>query len=81
MHPLATGTAIEFNIAQGLAVGHGTIVNRLFDDGWIYQVKVTSGDQANEHRNHEGELWVCEFEVCVPTQRSAQGDESGCVDN
>ena len=31
--------------------------------GWVYRVEVTAGDRLDAHRNHEGELWVCDFEV------------------
>jgi hypothetical protein len=61
--PLPSGTAVTFDIAQGAAVGEGIIRDADNDDGWLYRLDVVSGDRADGHRNADGELWVCEFEV------------------
>jgi hypothetical protein len=29
----------------------------------LYQIDVTDGDRADDHRNDNGEVWVCEHEV------------------
>ena len=58
------GTQVDFNIAQGHAVGKGVILAAEYDDGWLYHIDVLSGDRADAHRNQHGELWVCEFELC-----------------
>ena len=61
---ISVGTHVAINIAQGLAKAEG-IVREVETDscGTSYRVDVTSGDQCNEHRTADGELWVCAFEV------------------
>ena len=34
-----------------------------YDDGWLYRIDVTGGDDCQLHRNPDGELWVSDFEV------------------
>lgn len=48
----------------------GVVTKGLYDDGWFYRIKVTSGDRLDAHRDERGELWVCDFEV-HPTQDDA----------
>jgi len=67
--PLPVGTPVEINIAQGLAVAQGTITAADYDDGWLYRVDVTDGDDCGAHRNGTGELWVCDFEVKPRNER------------
>ena len=64
--PLRIGTPVEVNIAQGAAVARGVITAADYDDGWMYRIDVSAGDDCHEHRNDAGELWVCDFEV-TPT--------------
>ena len=61
--PLAVGTLVDINIAQGLNVAQGVITAADYDDGWLYQIDVTAGDRCDAHRNAAGELWVCDLEV------------------
>jgi hypothetical protein len=61
--PLPPGTLVEFDIGQGLAVGRATIIAAEYDDGWLYQLDDVAGDHADDHRNADGQLWVCDFEV------------------
>ena len=72
MHPLPKGTEVQFDIAQGLAVGAGKIVNSHFDEGWFYEIEVTSNGSVDEHRNQAGQLWVCEFEITASTRERNQ---------
>jgi hypothetical protein len=61
--PLKIGTPVEIDIAQRLAVAQGVITAADYDDGWMYKINITSGDDCREHRNEAGELWVNDFEV------------------
>ena len=61
--PLPTGTPVDFDIAQGLAVDKGVIRAAEYDDGWLYQLDVVAGDRADSQRNEGGELWAWDFEV------------------
>jgi len=61
--PLAVGTPVAISIAQGLSVARGIITAAEYDDGWLYRIDVTGGDDCQTHRNPAGELWVCDFEV------------------
>ena len=61
--PLKIGAPVEIDIAQGLAVARGVIAAADYDDGWMYRIDITSGDDCREHRNEAGELWVNDFEV------------------
>ena len=62
--PIAIGTRVAVSIDQGLQKAEGVIREVQTDDsGTAYRVDVTSGDQCNEHRTADGELWVCAFEV------------------
>ncbi len=69
--PLSPGTEVDFDIAQGLAVGKGVIRAAEFDDGWLCRIDVGEGNAADAHRNEMGELWVCEFEVRAMGQAPA----------
>lgn len=61
--PLPVGTPVNFNIAR-MHRGAGRITAAEYDYGWLYRIDVTSGDpEASMHRNADGELWVCDFEV------------------
>jgi len=62
-HPLSAGTTVDVDIAQGLARCRGRIVEAEYDDGWLYRVDVTGDDACDDHRNADGDLWVCQFEV------------------
>ena len=61
--PLPNGTAVDVDIAQGLARCQGRIAEADYDDGWLYRIEVTTGDACDDHRNEKGDLWVCQFEV------------------
>ncbi len=61
--PLANGTPVHVRSDHFTGQCNGLITASHYDDGWLYQVDVTSGDHLDEHRNEHGELWVCEFEV------------------
>jgi len=61
--PLAIGTPVTINIAQGLSVARGVVTAAEHDEGWLYRIDVTGGDDCQTHRNSKGELWVCDFEV------------------
>lgn len=50
----------------------GVITTGEYDGGWLYRVEVTNGDPLNAHRNEDGELWVCDFEV----QPTGVGDDN-----
>ncbi len=61
--PLPIGTSVNIDIAQGHSVAEGIIAAAEYDDGWLYRVDLTGGDDCHLHRNEAGELWVCDFEV------------------
>ena len=61
--PLSNGTHVRVDIAQGAARCEGVIREAVYDDGWLYHIEVTAGDECAAHRNDAGQLWVCEFEV------------------
>ena len=61
---IAVGTRVAVSIDQGLQRAEGVVRDYYSDDqGTYYRLDVTSGDQCNEHRTADGELWVCQFEV------------------
>ena len=61
---IAIGTRVAVSIDQGLQKAEGIVREVETDDtGTTYRVDITSGDQCNEHRTADGELWVCQFEV------------------
>jgi hypothetical protein len=61
---IAVGTRVAISIDQGMQKAEGVVRDFETDDsGTTYRVDVTSGDQCNEHRTADGELWVCAFEV------------------
>ena len=70
--PSKIGTPVTIDIAQGLNVAQGTISAADYDDGWMYRIEITSGDDCHEHRNEAGELWVNDFEVRPMKTRSTQ---------
>jgi len=47
------------------------VVDAVYDGGWLYHVDVTAGDRLDGHRNEDGELWVCDFEVQPLETRNA----------
>ena len=59
------GTHVRFDIAQGMATGEAIVLDAEYDGGWLYLLDVTSGDRADSHRNEQGELWACDFEITV----------------
>ncbi|GAB6184525.1 hypothetical protein [Thermopirellula anaerolimosa] len=61
--PLPIGTPVAIDIAQGMSVAQGVIAAAEYDDGWLYRIDVTGGDDCQLHRNPDGELWVSDFEV------------------
>ncbi len=61
--PLEVGTPVQIDIAQGLAIAQGVVTAAEYDDGWLYRIDVTGGEDCGSHRNEAGELWVCDFEV------------------
>jgi len=61
--PLPIGTRVDIDIAQGMSASQGVIVAAEYDDGWLYRIDVTGGDDCEAHRNAAGELWVCGFEA------------------
>ena len=65
---LANQTHVHFDIAQGMATGHGRIADARYDDGWLYRLDRVEGiGQVDEQRNEQGELWAWDFEV-VPVR-------------
>jgi hypothetical protein len=62
---------VDINIAQGLDVARGRVLDATFDDGWLYRVKVTAGSACTMHRHDDGELWVCDFEVTPVSQATS----------
>ena len=67
--PLPVGTTVAINIAQGLTIAQGIITAAEYDDGWLYRINITGGEDCGAHRNEAGELWVCEFEVRNQNER------------
>jgi hypothetical protein len=61
--PLPIGTAVNINIGQRHSVAQGVITAAEYDDGWLYRIDLTRGDNCKLHRNEAGELWVWNFEV------------------
>ena len=61
--PLPVGTPVLINLAQGMSVARGVIAAVAYDDGWLYRIDVVGDDECRVHRNADGELWVCDFEV------------------
>lgn len=66
---LANGTHVHVRSEHFAEECEGVITKGEYDDGWLYRIEVTSGDRLDAHRNEDGELWVCDFEV----QRSQEG--------
>jgi len=61
---IGVGTRVAISIDQGLQKAEGVVREVETDDtGTTYRVDITSGDQCDEHRTADGELWVCAFEV------------------
>jgi hypothetical protein len=60
---LRDGTPIHVRSEHFAEQCHGVITAAEYDDGWFYRMEVTAGDRLNAHRNDNGELWVCDFEV------------------
>lgn len=60
---LSNGTRVAVNIGQGLCKAKGVITGCDYDGGWLYRIDITEGDRCDDHRNADGELWVCHFEV------------------
>ena len=60
---LAVGTRVHVRSDHFVGQCEGIIAAAEYDDGWLYRIDVTEGDRLDEHRNDDGELWVCEFEV------------------
>jgi len=61
---IGVGTRVAISIDQGLQKAEGVVREIETDDtGTTYRVDVTGGDQCDEHRTADGELWVCAFEV------------------
>ena len=54
---------MAIDIAQGMATARGVIAEAEYDDGWLYRIDVTEGDDCQLHRRTDGQLWVCESEV------------------
>ncbi|MGE0609946.1 MAG: hypothetical protein AB7O62_22845 [Pirellulales bacterium] len=57
---------MRFNLAQGHAVGTAVVRAAELDDGWLYLLEVITGTGVELHRNEQGELWACDFEVTNP---------------
>ena len=61
---IGVGTRVAISIDQGLQKAEGVVREVETDDtGTTYRVDIPSGDQCDEHRTADGELWVCAFEV------------------
>ena len=67
-HPLPIHTEVDVDIAQGLTRCRGRIVEAEYDDGWLYRIEVTEGHACDDHRNADGDLWICQFEVTPVNQ-------------
>ncbi len=70
--PLPIGTAVNIDIGQRHSVAQGVIKAAEYDDGWLYRIDISGGDDCNQHREQSGELWCCDFEItpasiCNPT--------------
>jgi hypothetical protein len=70
--PYPVNTLVDINIAQGLDVARGRVLESEFDEGWLYRVEVTAGSLCKTHRNDKGELWVCDFEATPVKERRSQ---------
>ena len=60
---LLNGTRIHVRSDHFEGECDGRITKGHYDGGWLYRIEVTAGDRLDEHRNQDGELWVCDFEV------------------
>jgi len=64
---LPVGTKVKFNIAQGLDSGIARILDSSIEleDGkeYLYYLLEVLEGNGDAHRNKDGELWVCDFEV------------------
>jgi hypothetical protein len=52
--PLPVGSHVAINIAQGMSVTQGVIAAAAYDDGWMYRIDVTGGDDCDMHRTADG---------------------------
>lgn len=60
---LANRTKVMVRSEQLEGECEGLVTAGRFDDGWLDRIEVTSGDRLDPHRDDQGELWVCDFEV------------------
>jgi hypothetical protein len=62
-HPITNGTRVRVQSDHFAQQCEGVVTAAEYDEGWLYRIDVTDGDQLDRHRNDAGELWVCDFEV------------------
>lgn len=61
---VAIGDRVAVRIDQGLQKAVGVVRAVETDDtDTFYRVDVAEGDRCDEHRNADGKLWVCPFEI------------------
>jgi len=60
---LPNGTHVHVRSDHFVEECDARITKGEWDGGWLYRIEVTGGDRLDEHRNQDGELWVCDFEV------------------
>jgi hypothetical protein len=60
---LPNGTRVHIRSDHFPEEADGRITKGHYDGGWLYRIEVTAGDRLDEHRNEDGELWLCDFEV------------------
>ena len=60
---LEVGTRVHVCSDHFVGECDGVIAAAEYDDGWLYRIDVIAGDRLDAHREDNGELWVCDFEV------------------
>ena len=60
---LPNGTRVHVRSDHFAEECDAVVTKGRWDDRWLYRVEVTAGDHLDEHRNQDGELWLCDFEV------------------
>jgi len=59
-------TRVIFNIAQGLSIGSGIIIDLKKgpeDTCFVYKIDLIEGENMEMHKNKDGEIWVNAFEI------------------
>ena len=71
---LADGSRVYVRSEHFVEECEGIITRGEYDGGWLYRIEVTAGDRLDAHRNSNGELWVCDFEVRPQRDASYEGN-------